>query len=174
MLLAGCTTLPNVEKVNYDSPRAESSPPTFAAEKQLTSEASKALIEQMEQQTIPTDLLERHIDAEEAMSGNPLVAGNKVVLLVDGPATYAAMTKVIKNATDHINFETFVFRDDEVGRGFARLLLQKAAEGVQVNLIYDALGSLETGSVFFEHLRHGGILVLRWVHQYGFVELPEE
>ena len=99
---------------------------------------------------------------EEAVSGDPLVAGNKVTLLVDGPATYTAMFEAIRKATDHINLETFIFADDEAGRDFARLLLQKAAEGVQVNLIYDSVGSIRTPAAFFNHLRHGGINVLQF------------
>ncbi len=38
--------------------------------------------------------------------------------------------------------------------------MQKASEGVQVNLIYDRLGSYETPPAFFEHLRQGGVNVL--------------
>jgi cardiolipin synthase len=83
----------------------------------------------------------------EAISGSPLVTGNKVTLLVDGPATYAAMMEAIQRATDHINFETYIFEDDEVGRRFADLLLQKQAEGVQ-NLIYDSVGCLNTPAAF--------------------------
>jgi len=43
----------------------------------------------------------------------PLTSGNKVTLLVDGPATYAAMFKAMENARDHINLETFIIDDDE-------------------------------------------------------------
>jgi cardiolipin synthase A/B len=162
LFVVSCATLPNVEKAVYDSPKAENPPTIVAAGRQLTPKESRVFLERLKRQTLPTNILERHIAVEEAISGNPLVSGNKVTLLVDGPATYAAMTKAIQNATDHINFETFIFEDDEIGHGFASLLLQKAAEGIQVNLIYDALGSLDTPSAFFEHLRHGGIQVLQF------------
>ncbi len=52
-----------------------------------------------------------------------------------------------------------MFEDDEVGRRFADLLLQKQAEGVQVNLIYDSVGCMTTPSAFFQRLRDGGIQV---------------
>jgi cardiolipin synthase len=39
------------------------------------------------------------------------------------------------------------------------LLLQKQAKGVQVNLIYDSIGSMNTPPLFFQRLRDGGIQV---------------
>jgi cardiolipin synthase len=54
------------------------------------------------------------------------------------------MFKAVQHAKDHVNLETYIFEDDEVGRRFADLLLEKQSEGVQVNLIYDSLGCLNT------------------------------
>jgi cardiolipin synthase len=51
---------------------------------------------------------------------------------------------------------------DETGRTLADLLLQKQAEGVQVNLIYDSLGSFSTLAAFFQRLRDGGIQVVEF------------
>jgi cardiolipin synthase len=119
-------------------------------------------MERLKKQAGPTDILERHVALVESISGNPLVVGNRVTLLVDGPATYDAMFKSIQNAKDHINLETFIFEDDEVGRHFADLLLQKQAEGVQVNLIYDSLGGFRTPAAFFQHLRDGGVKTLEF------------
>jgi cardiolipin synthase len=70
------------------------------------------------------------------------------------------MIKAIENAKDHINLETFIFEDDEIGRRFADLLLRKQSEGVQVNLIYDSLGCLRTPAAFFQRLREGGVQTL--------------
>ena len=98
----------------------------------------------------------------ESITGSPLVAGNRVTLLIDGPATYAAMFRAIENAKDHVNFETYIFDDDEVGRRFSDLLLKKQAEGVQVNLVYDSLGCLNTPGAFFKRLRDGGVQTLEF------------
>ena len=46
-----------------------------------------------------------------------------MTLLIDGSATDDAMFRVVRGAKDHINFETYIFEDDEVGRRFADLLL---------------------------------------------------
>jgi cardiolipin synthase len=80
-------------------------------------------MEQLKGQVEPTDILQRHILLVESISGRPLITGNKVTLLIDGPATYDAMSKAIRSAKDHINLETYIFEDDELGRRFADLLL---------------------------------------------------
>ncbi|MHB8828088.1 MAG: cardiolipin synthase [Syntrophales bacterium] len=108
----------------------------------------------------PTDILERHTAVVESVTESPLTKGNKVTLLADGQATYAAMFKALQNAKDHISLESYIIEDDETGRKFADLLLQKQAEGVQVNIIYDSVGSLKTPESFFKRLRDGGIQVV--------------
>jgi cardiolipin synthase len=64
-------------------------------------------------------------------------------LLQDGPATYAAMFAAIRAARDHINLESYIIEDDEIGRQFADLLLEQQRRGVQVNVIYDSFGAAE-------------------------------
>jgi len=110
----------------------------------------------------PTDILERHTAVVESVTESPLTKGNKVALLADGKATYAAMFKAIKNAKDHINIESYIFEDDETGRTFADLLLQKQREGLHVQILYDSIGSMNTPAAFFQRLRDGGIQVVEF------------
>jgi cardiolipin synthase len=72
------------------------------------------------------------------------------------------MFKIIQNAKDHINLESYIIEDDETGRKFADLLLRKQAEGVQVNLVYDSLGSMKTPDTFFKRMRDNGIQVVEF------------
>ena len=163
LTFAGCASLPRFEEVYQRlDVEKESTPEIIGPHGQLSPTLSKAVMERLKRQEGPTDILERQVALIESISGSPLVAGNKVTVLIDGPATYAAMFKAIANAKDHINLETFIFEDDEVGRRFADLLLQKRSEGVQVNLIYDSLGCLNTPAAFFQRLRDGGILALEY------------
>jgi cardiolipin synthase len=69
------------------------------------------------------------------------------------------MFEAIRSAKDHINLETFILDDDEIGKKFTDLLLQKQAQGVQVNIIYDSVGSITTPESFFQRLRDRGIQV---------------
>ena len=156
---SGCATLPKVSDVIDEAPTRE--PPQILSSKGLLSpEKSKALMERLKKSVAPTDMLERYSAVIESVSGSPLTNGNKVTLLIDGPATYAAMFKAMENARDHINLETFIIDDDEAGRRFSDLLLKKQAEGVQVNLIYDSRGGFRTPAAFFQRLSDAGIQVL--------------
>jgi cardiolipin synthase len=121
-------------------------------------------MERLQRSVDATDMLHRYSAVIESVSESPLTKGNKATLLVDGPATYAAMFKAVENARDHINIETYTMEDieDETGRKFSDLLLQKQAEGLQVNLIYDSLGSYTTPAAFFQRLRDGGIHVVEF------------
>jgi cardiolipin synthase A/B len=79
----------------------------------------------------------------ESVTEGPLMKGNKVTLLADGEVTYAAMFKIIQNAKDNINLESYIIEDDETGRKFADLLLQKQAGGVLVNCRLNQYGQVE-------------------------------
>jgi cardiolipin synthase len=52
--------------------------------------------------------------------------------------------------------------DDEVGQRFAAALIEKQRQGVQVNLIYDSVGTLGTSAEFFQRLRDNGINTLEF------------
>lgn len=107
-------------------------------------------------------MLERQTIVMEEIGGKPLIAGNQVTLLNDGTATYAAMFRALEGARDHINLETFIFEDDEMGGRFVDILLEKQGQGVQVNLIYDSVGSQSTPTDFFQRMRDSGINVLEF------------
>lgn len=155
----GCAALPKVSDVIDEAPTREP-PQILSAKGYLSPEKSQALMERLKQSVAPTDMLERYSAVIESVSGSPLTSGNKVTLLIDGAATYAAMFKSMENARDHINLETFIIEDDDTGRSFSDLLLKKQAEGVQVNVIYDSRGSFSTPAPFFQRLRDAGIQVL--------------
>jgi cardiolipin synthase len=163
-LSGGCATLPNVSEMMDEVPTTQKPRQIGSAKGLLSPKQSKALMERLERSVDPTDMLQRYSAVIESVSESPLTKGNKVTLLVDGAATYAAMFKAVEKARDHINIETYTMEDieDDTGRKFADLLLQKQAEGLQVNLIYDSLGSFTTPAAFFQRLRDGGIQVVEF------------
>jgi cardiolipin synthase len=158
----GCATLPRVSEKIDAAPTAQQPRQIVSSKGLLSPEKSKAIMERLTQSVNPTDILERYTAVLESVTESPLTRGNKVTLLMDGPATYAAMFEVILSAKDHINLETFIIEDDEIGRKFTDLLLQKQAEGIQVNMIYDSVGSITTPESFFKRLRDGGIHVVEF------------
>ena len=88
------------------------------------------------------NLLAQHLVAMELANSAPLIAGNSVQLLVDGPRTYAAMFSAIAAARDSVNIEMFIFGEAQHdGRHLSDLLVEVAGKGVAVNVLYDSLGS---------------------------------
>jgi cardiolipin synthase len=87
----------------------------------LSAEQGKALFDKLPQQDAAQPLV-RHAIILERASSRPLLAGNAVQLLADGPATYKAMFDAVAKAKDHINLETYIYEDDEVGQWFAEEL----------------------------------------------------
>ncbi len=128
----------------------------------LTAAQSKKILSRIKKNGDETSIFDRHLALISEVAGSPLVIGNKVDLLIDGPSTYAAMLSAIDNAKDHINMETFIFEDDEVGTEFATRLMAKQRSGVQVNLVYDSVGSIGTPKEFFAMLKESGINVLEF------------
>ena len=158
----GCATLPNISKKIDAAPTAGEPQQIVSAKGLLSPKQSKAIMERLKRCIDPTDILERYTAVVESVTESPLTKGNKVTLLADGRATYAAMFKAMQSARDHINIETFIIDDDDVGNEFSDLMLKKRAEGVQVNLIYDSVGSYTNPAAFFQRLRDGGIQVVEF------------
>jgi len=156
--LAACSSLPVIAP---DAALVQTPVQMEAANGRILSPGqSQALLDKRGLSGAQSNHFERHLALEQEISGSPLIAGNAAVLLQDGPATYAAMFAAIEGARDHINLETFILEDDEVGQRFAEALLAKQRQGVQVNLIYDAVGSLSTPDAFFQRLKDAGIRVM--------------
>lgn len=97
---------------------------------------------------------------EEEATGVPLIAGNKVSLLFDGPQTIKAMEDAVRQAKETINLETYIFDQDEVGNRFADLLIERQRAGVRVNVMYDSVGTIGVPPEFFDRMRAAGITLL--------------
>lgn len=157
LLAASCAVLPEVRYLE-SSLTAPAAPTVSNAQGTLSAKKTKSL------------LLKRwknsHVDIaalaakEEAVTGSPLISGNKVTLLFDGPQTMTAMMAAISTAKDHINLETYIFDQDELGIRFADLLIARQRAGVQVNVIYDSIGTIGTPQAFFDKMRAAGIRLL--------------
>jgi cardiolipin synthase len=160
LAVTGCATLPDttalIERHKGQAARFENASGMLSAQK------SAVILAELKRKSGDIDILEKQMALEQAIVGSPLIVGNKVTLLQDGPVTYSAMFAAIRNAQDHINLETYIIEDDEIGRQFADVLLERQGRGVQVNVIYDSVGGLNTPKAFFERLTQGGIQVLEF------------
>jgi len=159
-LLAACSSLPTIVPDMAHRPGAPVQ--LDGTRGPLSAERSKAILDRLKGSGAETNIFEIHLAVEEAIVGSPLTAGNRVDLLQDGPNTYQAMIAAIGAARDHINMETYIIEDDDVGQRFAATLIAKQQEGVQVNLIRDSVGTISTPTEFFTRLAEAGINVLEF------------
>ena len=157
---AGCATLPDTDALI--ARHAGQTARFESARGPLSERRNAAIVAQLKRSAGDIDILDKQIALEQEIVDSPLVVGNKVTLLRDGAQTYPAMFAAIRAATDHINLQSYIIEDDDVGRQFADLLLQQQARGVQVNLVYDSVGSIGTPRAYFDRLRAAGIAVLEF------------
>jgi cardiolipin synthase len=72
------------------------------------------------------------------------------------------MYQAISGAKHSINIEVYIFENDEMGRQLVDVLAARQESGVQVNLIYDSIGSMHTPPEFFQRLADAGAKVVEF------------
>ena len=158
-VMTACSSLPTIVP---DMGRPRAATQLSGQHGPLSATRSRQVLEALKGSNPQANQLDRHLALEQAISDSPLTTGNRVRLLEDGPATYRAMLAAIAAARDHINLESYIFEDDEAGKQFSDALLAQQARGVQVNIIYDSVGTLGTRPEFFARLTDGGIKLLEF------------
>ena len=158
--LGGCATLPDVDSWQRFGAAQPYDPSKFRGP--LTQTQAEAVLAKLPRKGDDSDILERQAALEEAVAGTPLVPGNDVTLLNDGPAAYKAMFDEIERATDHVNVEFYTIDDEATGMRLSEVLLRKRAQGVAVNVIYDSVGSIQTPREYFDRLSKGGVNVVEF------------
>ena len=160
LLEAGCATLPDtaaqIERHQGQTARFEN------ARGPLSVQKNALILAELKRKSGSIDILDKQLALEQSIVGSPLILGNKATLLQNGAATYAAMFAAMRKAQDHINLESYIIEDDEIGRQFADVLIEQQRRGVQVNVMYDSVGGFNTPKAFFERLTQVGIQVLEF------------
>ncbi|GAB2586419.1 cardiolipin synthase [Dyella jejuensis] len=85
--------------------------------------------------------------------------GQQLRLLIDGEATFEAIFDAIAQAERCVLMQFFIFHDDELGRRMQKALLERAAAGVQVLVLFDGIGSHALPRHYVERLRQGGVAI---------------
>jgi cardiolipin synthase len=102
-------------------------------------------------------LVERTLDR---ITGSRRVGGNQIRLLRDATENYPAWLEAIGAARRRIHFENYIVADDDVGRMFAEVLIERARAGVVVRFLHDWLGSFnQAGRAYWSRLRAAGVEV---------------
>jgi cardiolipin synthase A/B len=111
------------------------------------------------------DYLERHPAHADAlryaaidnMLGTRMHGGHRLRLLIDGEAAFRAMLEAIAGAEHYVLVQFFIIHDDDLGRRLQAVLLERAAAGVEVFLLYDGIGSHDLPRHYCDRFRTGGV-----------------
>lgn len=149
-LLASCATLPRAEDIEA---RAAATPVAEATERSpVRRQDLRAAVGDGD-----LDFIEDVSRIEAAVARRPLIGGNRVQLLKDGPRTHDAQLRAIARARRHIHLDIYLLTDDELGQRYAQALGDKARAGVKVRLIVDGLGGIGAGPAYRQRLQEAGV-----------------
>lgn len=81
---------------------------------------------------------------------------NQVDIFTDGNQLFKKMFDDIAAAKESIHIEFYSIYNDKIGNQLRTLLEQKAAEGVEVRVLYDSWGSMGVNPSFYANLRELG------------------
>ena len=99
-----------------------------------------------------------------ATSFLPPASCSRLEILVDGGATFSAIFAAIEDAKYTIHLEYYIYEPDQIGQALAALLARKAAQGIKVRLLIDALGSKRLGKKFLAPMVAAGVTVAFFHH----------
>jgi cardiolipin synthase len=93
------------------------------------------------------------------LPGSPICKFNQVTVLSDTTDTFKALKEAIEEAKDHIHFQFYTIRNDQIGHEFQQLFIRKAREGVNVRVMYDGVGSYKLSKQYIKELQEAGVEV---------------
>lgn len=85
--------------------------------------------------------------------------GNAISAYTEGYTLLQSLLRELQKAKHHIHMEYYIFEDDAIGRMIRDVLMEKAAQGVEVRVIYDDVGCWHVPHRFFEEMCSAGIEV---------------
>jgi cardiolipin synthase len=97
---------------------------------------------------------------------------SRISRLKNGVEFYPAYLQAIRRAKHAINLEFYEFNEGRVGDDILTALTERAAAGVEVRIIVDALGSFATRSAYFDGLRAAGGQMC-WYHPLSWNTWPK-
>ena len=114
------------------------------------------------------DKNEAALDSEEFIQFLSLVTDgtrrrSRITRLKNGVEFYPAQLEAIRRAKHAINLESYEYLEGQISDEMLAALTERAAAGVEVRIIVDALGSFSTRFAYFDGLRAAGGQ-MRWYH----------
>jgi cardiolipin synthase len=97
--------------------------------------------------------------AAEALTGAPVSFGNDAELLINGDQIFPAYLRAIREAEETVNMLTYAYWRGDIATEVADTLCAKARDGVECNVILDAVGAAKMDRKLVKKMREEGLLV---------------
>lgn len=94
------------------------------------------------------------------LTGAPVLPGNRVEIALNGDGTYPRLWRDLRSAAESITLQLYYGQGGAMADTLRQILLERAAAGVRVFLLYDAFGFQPIPSAHRAALREAGILVV--------------
>ncbi len=95
--------------------------------------------------------------AAEAITSSPIARGNRAEILINGDEIFPAFIETISGAKESVNLLTYVYWHGEIAREIADAVCERANAGVEVNVLFDAVGSAKMGRELTRQMRDAGV-----------------
>lgn len=101
-----------------------------------------------------------------------LTSDNQVKVFNTGREKFESLLKSLRTAKHFIHLEYYIFRKDTIGKLILEILEDKAKEGVEVKLLYDAIGAIDLSYISFKKLKkYGGEVVAFFPSLFPYINL---
>lgn len=105
---------------------------------------------------LPGNDTERFLQVLEALTDAQVNRTGTLEVLTNGPSFYPAELEAIRNSTQSVNIEAYIFQKGEIADQYISALTERARAGVRVNLVLDAFGSAGTTKRYLTPLLEAG------------------
>jgi cardiolipin synthase A/B len=105
---------------------------------------------------------EEFLRAAEALTGAPVSWGDEVELLINGDEIFPCYLRTIREAESTVCLLTYVYWRGAIAHDVADALCERAAAGVECNVIVDAVGGMKLESEVLERMITAGVKVVRF------------
>ena len=105
------------------------------------------------------ELRQRYRRALEGLLGVPATEGNVVEVLRNGDQIFPAMLGAIRDATQTIDFATYVYWTGDIAQEFSAVLSERARAGVRVRILLDAVGAQTMRRELVQEMEEAGCQV---------------
>lgn len=132
----------------------------FSKKAKIDKDKSKNIIDKFNINSHSSKKDEKNIDLIKMnynTNGSIYTNNNSVITYTNGEDKFKDLFNDISKATSFINIQYYIFRYDDLGNKFLKLLKQKISEGVEVRLLVDGMGSSSLKKKDIKFIRAIGI-----------------